>query len=148
MANAMMISFACSVLRVVEQEVVALEQLFVFDPSMESPLATWEETVIITVCEREPLVPVTWTVNVPAEFAIIVSIAVPEPVMVAGLTTALSPADATTVRETGLENPLKAVIAIVEFAGEPGVSAMIEGLAKSEKCGAVDRSTFTAMLTE
>ena len=42
-------------------------------------------TVTTVECESDPLVPVTVTENVPLEFVPIVSVAVPDPVMLVGL---------------------------------------------------------------
>jgi hypothetical protein len=53
-----------------------------------------------------------------------------------------------TVKETALENPLMAVIVIVEFLDEPGDIVRLKGLALIEKSGAVGCRTLTVTVTE
>jgi len=62
-----------------------------------------------------------------------VRVAVPEPVMLVGFTTALIPRELATLRETVPENPLIEATVIVDVPEEPDASARLVGLAKMEK---------------
>lgn len=97
-------------------------------------------TVIDKVTERDsaPLLPVTWTVNVPVEFVVIVRVAVPAPLMLAGFTTAPIPAELTVVKETVPENPLNPVTVMVDVAKEPAGMLRLLGLAVTAKSGVAD----------
>ena len=101
----------------------------------------------MVACESDPLVPVTITENVPVVFVPIVSVAVPEPVMVLGLITAPIPGEGVAVRETIPENPLNAVMVIAEVPEEPWTIVRLEGLAEMEKSG-VPPNTFAIVVSE
>lgn len=105
-------------------------------------------TVIDNVTERDsaPLLPFTWTVNVPVEFVVIVSVAVPVPFMLAGFTTAPIPAEPTVVRETAPENPLNPVTVIVDVAVEPAGMLRLLGLAVIAKSGVVDPASTASLI--
>jgi hypothetical protein len=117
-------------------------------------LATQTSPAVVTVTEMEiewaidPLMPVICTENVPAELPVTVSVAVPEPVMVAGLIVALSPDGTATLRETTPENPLSDVTLIVEVPEEPRESTMLEGLADKPKSGLPVPVTVTTVVNE
>ena len=79
--------------------------------------------------------PVTWTLKVPGELAVTVRIAVPDVAIVVGFMVAVRPEDGVTVRETVPENPLSAVMVIVEEAGVPALTVRLVGFADMEKSG-------------
>lgn len=80
--------------------------------------------------------------------ALTVKVAVPEPRTLDGLIVAVSPEDGATVRETVLENPLKAVTVIVEVPEVAVEIAIDDGLAVNEKSGPVGGETVTEVIAE
>ena len=80
--------------------------------------------VAVAVWTREPLVPVTVRVNVPAAAALQDTVAVPEPVTVPGvIATQTNPAGTVSVRVTTPANPLTAVMVMDEVADWPAFTA-------------------------
>jgi len=75
-----------------------------------------------------------------------VRVAVPEPVMLVGFTTALIPRELATLRETVPENPLIEPTVIVDEPVEPTTSARLIGLAEMEK-SAEEALTMIVMFT-
>ena len=73
-------------------------------------------TVIVTECEREPLLAVTVTVYVPSvvELTVSVDVAVPLSTTLAGLRDAVSPEGVVSVRETVPVNPLRLLMVTVD----------------------------------
>ena len=86
-----------------------------------------------------PLFPVTVTVKDPLlsdEGTVMVSVEVPEFVIVVGLKVAVTPLrDALAVRETAPVNPFSAPIVIVDFPVDPLLMLMLLGEAEIEKSG-------------
>ncbi len=68
---------------------------------------------------RLPLVPVTVTVNVPFVVDVIVNLAVPEPVRLAGLIVAINPLDGVTERATVLSKWFTVVTFTITVDGVP-----------------------------
>src|SRR5207247_9007472 len=92
-------------------------------------------TRIVIEWAIDPLTPVIITENAPDELPVTVSVAVPEPVMLAGVIVALIPDGAVTVRETIPENPLRGVAVMVEGPDVLGAIVMLEGLTVREEWG-------------
>lgn len=70
-----------------------------------------------------------------------VSTAVPEPVTNVGLIVAVRPEDEVTVRDTVPENPLTAVMVIVDEAEDPAGNVRLDGFAVIVKSGVVPAVT-------
>jgi len=105
-------------------------------------------TGIVIEWAIDPLTPVIITENAPDELPVTVSVAVPEPVMLAGVMVALIPDGAVTVRETIPENPLRAVAVMVEVPEAPGAIVRLEGVAEMEKSGTPVPETVTVIFVE
>ncbi|SRR6266480_4533381 len=105
-------------------------------------------TGIVIEWAIDPITPVIITENAPDELPVTVSVAVPEPVMLAGVIVALIPDGAVTVRETIPENPLRAVAVMVEVPDVLGAIVMLEGLAVKEKSGVPALETVTVTVAE
>ena len=92
--------------------------------------------VAVAVWTREPLVPVTVRVNVPAVVELHETVAVPEPVTVPGvIAPQVNPAGTVSVSVTTPVKPLTAVIVIVETADWPALTAAgeVAAMVKSRK---------------
>lgn len=97
-----------------------------------------------TECDREPLVPVTVTLTVPAVAKVQDKVDVPEPpVTVAVLWVQAELSD---VSATSPVNPLRLVTWIVELPEVPTVVGTVVGLAVIEKSGRLATSTVTESL--
>jgi hypothetical protein len=95
-----------------------------------------------------PLTPVICTENAPDELPETVSIAVPEPVMVAGLMMTVIPDEALTVSDTTPENALREFTVMVEVPEEPEPNVILDGLADKEKSGVPVLETVTVTVVE
>ncbi len=89
-------------------------------------LATTEKScfvnVTVTLCDNEPLDPVTVAEKVPTEEGVHVRVDVPEPTTLVGLRVHVNPAAGVDVRETVLEKPFTGLMVMVE---EPDVPLLI-----------------------
>jgi hypothetical protein len=103
-------------------------------------------TGTVTKWDSAPLSPVTLTKNVPVELVLTVRVALPEPVMFVGFTTALIPKELATLSATVPENPLIEPTVIVDEPVEPTTSARLIGLAEMEK-SAEEALTMIVMFT-
>jgi hypothetical protein len=83
------------------------------------------------VWDREPLVPVTVTTNVPLAVAVHDSVLVPDPVTLVGVKVQVMPVagDEVAVRDTTPANPLTAVTVIVEVPAWFTLTVTLVGLA-------------------
>src|SRR5205807_4039722 len=115
---------------------------------MQTSAAPVIVTGIVIEWVMDPLTPVTCTENAPAELPVTVSVAVPEPVILAGLIVAVMEADAVGVRETTPEKPLREATVMVEVPEEPGANVMLDGLADKEKSGVPVLETVTVTVVE
>ncbi len=108
-------------------------------------------TVTSTECDREPLVPVTVTLYVPAELELTVSTDVADPpelrLTLLGLREAERPeGDEEAVRDTDPEKLLRLVRMMSEVAEEPVCTEMLAGLAETLK--SLAELTVTEIVTE
>jgi len=91
--------------------------------------------VAVAECDSESLVPVTARAYVPARFELQETIAVPEPMMLAGVIGwQVRLDDITSVSATMLVNALSPLTVIVEVAGWPAL-AVVGDVAPIEKSG-------------
>lgn len=104
------------------------------DAEIEKSVGAFTVTVTVAEWDSVPLVPVTITVNVLGVLPLQLSVDVPEPVRLVGLSVHVKPAGETVaVSETIPLNPLSAVTEMVEVPLPPWVKLKLVGLAAIAK---------------
>src|SRR5215831_1262173 len=119
-------------------------------PAAESVAIGVAETVAVRAveCEREPLVPVTVTVNDPIEDEVKVRVEVPVApdvsVTLAGFIVMVGPlGEEDVARETVPAKLFRLVMVTVDVAEEPAATVMDDGLSVIEKSGVLEAPTVT-----
>jgi len=95
-------------------------------------------TVTVVDFVKDPLVPFTSTVYVPATPELTVRIEVPEPRIVPVLKIAVRPVEGVVVTEMVPANPFNAEIVMVEVPEMPVMRARVDGLAETMKSTTVN----------